>query len=259
MLNNIFNLCDTFLSVKVYLEPVLVHEYDNNGVLETTTLDEFDEKKIKISVEYSESPPNGLSCKHFIVKLKRLTAAEIAKHTIHDDKASDKACTSKKINSNNDVKLYNLRSKCVEIMDSNPTSSSTVQHAPAAGKRKNDTELEGNDSRSKKPKHANINDGILQLKTPSVLVAMGFISNEVVWGRIKGWPVWPAKIKRIEPKTYEVVWFNDYRTSKLSKNQIYKFHSNFAEFTKNAHSKIGLSTAIKEALMFIASKECRNS
>lgn len=79
----------------------------------------------------------------------------------------------------------------------------------------------------------------------------GFVVGEIVWGRIKGWPTWPGKVKRLEPNKYEVIWFNDYRTSKLSKNQIYKFHTNFAEFSRDAHLKVGLSTAIREAFLYV--------
>lgn len=78
--------------------------------------------------------------------------------------------------------------------------------------------------------------------------------GEIVWGKLKGWPAWPARIKQISANKIEIVWFNDYRRSYVFKNQIFKFHANYEQFSKNAQTRIGLETAIKEAVLFAASR-----
>lgn len=78
-----------------------------------------------------------------------------------------------------------------------------------------------------------------------------FSIGEIVWAKIRGWPHWPAKIIAIEPKRYEVFWFNDYRKSKIFRSQIYKFHDNFNSFSGKFTSSLGLETAAKEALIYL--------
>lgn len=82
-----------------------------------------------------------------------------------------------------------------------------------------------------------------------------FRINEVVWGKIRGFVAWPAKIIDIDQRTYTIRWFNDYRTSKLFRSQIFSFYSNFEEFAKNFDKKIGLKTATQEAMMYLANPQ----
>lgn len=77
-----------------------------------------------------------------------------------------------------------------------------------------------------------------------------FSLNEIIWGKIRGSAHWPAKVINIKPirntTQYEVVWMNDYRKTKLFHSQMYKFHSNFDEFSAKC------STAVKEALIYLS-------
>lgn len=95
----------------------------------------------------------------------------------------------------------------------------------------------------------------INTKNENIVSVLEFARGEIVWGKLRGWPHWPAKIKRIEQKKYEVVWFNDYRKSKLFRSQIYKFCKNFDEFSKKFGKTIGLETAAKEALLSMGNPE----
>lgn len=78
-----------------------------------------------------------------------------------------------------------------------------------------------------------------------------FSVGDVFWGKMRGWCHWPAKIVAIDSKKIEVVWFNDYRRSKLFRTQLFNFYENSQEFTKKCTSNVGLDTAVKEALIYL--------
>lgn len=78
-----------------------------------------------------------------------------------------------------------------------------------------------------------------------------FVIGEVVWAKIRGWKHWPAKILSISPRQIEVEWFNDYRTTKIFRSQIYKFGPNFQMFAENFDSTVGLREAAEEALLHV--------
>lgn len=91
---------------------------------------------------------------------------------------------------------------------------------------------------------------------PKTIAILDFKVGDIVWAKLRGSPPWPAKILNIIPSrnsTIEIYWLNDYRTSKVFKTQIFKFHTNFELFSKNAEHRIGLETAIKEALLYLIS------
>lgn len=88
----------------------------------------------------------------------------------------------------------------------------------------------------------------------NVVSNLTYTLNEVVWGKIRGWPHWPARITSIEGRRYQVQWFNDYRNSKLFRAQLFKFYKNYDEFSKPFAQKVGLETAAKEAVIFLAHK-----
>lgn len=91
-------------------------------------------------------------------------------------------------------------------------------------------------------------------KKPSKTIAIqDFAINEVVWGKFKGWPHWPARVVAINTKKIEIVWFNDYRKSQMFRSQLFKFKSNFENFTKKCHTNAKLDTATKEAILYINS------
>lgn len=77
-----------------------------------------------------------------------------------------------------------------------------------------------------------------------------FKVKEIVWAKIKGSPHWPAEILAFtSAKMVLVKWFNDYRTTKIYRTQLYKFLTNFDEFAKRFDDTIGLRTAANEALI----------
>lgn len=87
--------------------------------------------------------------------------------------------------------------------------------------------------------------------TQNAVVKIEFRIGEVVWAKIKCFPAWPAKIKSaVSSKMVLVVWFNDYRVTKVYKTQLFKFLLNFDTFAKNFDNSIGLKTAAREALMY---------
>lgn len=67
-----------------------------------------------------------------------------------------------------------------------------------------------------------------------------FKVGEVTWGKIRGWPHWPAKIVHIFPRQFEVVWYNDYRVTKLYRSQVFKFTSNFSIFAEKIRNDGGI-------------------
>lgn len=67
------------------------------------------------------------------------------------------------------------------------------------------------------------------------IVKPDFTKNEIIWAKIRGSHHWPAKIDRIytTPRgliMLEIIWYNDYRRSKIHKTQAYKFLENFESF-----------------------------
>lgn len=84
-----------------------------------------------------------------------------------------------------------------------------------------------------------------------VIARIEFKINEVIWAKLRGFKPWPAKICSFPSnKMVEVIWFNDYRRTKLYKTQLFKFLQYFDEFAKNFSTTVGLETAAKEALIY---------
>lgn len=95
-------------------------------------------------------------------------------------------------------------------------------------------------------------DSEINISTNKTVAVLAFSVNEIVWGKIRGWPHWPARVTSIEGRKFEVVWFNDYRKSKLFRTQLFKFCDNFEQFAQKFPTTIGLETAAKEALLLMA-------
>lgn len=88
-------------------------------------------------------------------------------------------------------------------------------------------------------------------KSSTALSQIDYRIGEVVWAKIKRYPHWPAKIKGFpSTRTVEVVWFNDYRTTKVYKSQLFKFLIHFEEFAKKFDDTVGLKTAAQEGLIY---------
>lgn len=95
-----------------------------------------------------------------------------------------------------------------------------------------------------------MNDGsFIVIDLPGTVALLDFQIGEVVWAKIKGFPHWPCTIKSFHKKMVLVVWFNDYRCTKVFKSQLFKFLQNFDLFSKSFNQRIGLETAAREALI----------
>lgn len=80
-----------------------------------------------------------------------------------------------------------------------------------------------------------------------------FVVKEIIWAKIKGFYHWPAQIDKIITTAagitmYEIIWFNDYRRSKIYKSQVFKFLENFEQFSNKFDDVVGLKTAAFEAM-----------
>lgn len=84
----------------------------------------------------------------------------------------------------------------------------------------------------------------------NVVAKIDFRINEIIWCKIRGYPAWPCKIKTFVKNMAIVVWFNDYRTTKVYKTQLQKFLINFDTHAQNFDDNIGLKTAAQEALLY---------
>lgn len=92
------------------------------------------------------------------------------------------------------------------------------------------------------------------LKNPTKTIAkLSYAVGEVIWGKIRGWPHWPAKVVQNHGRLIEVEWFNDYRTTKLYHTQMFKFYPNYDVFAEKFQTSVGLKTAATEALIYIMS------
>lgn len=86
------------------------------------------------------------------------------------------------------------------------------------------------------------------------VAVIDFKIDEIVWAKIKGHAHWPARVKSFpSQRMAEVVWFNDYRRTKLYKTQLYKFLANFEKFAARFDDTVGLKTAAQEAMMLYGS------
>lgn len=89
-----------------------------------------------------------------------------------------------------------------------------------------------------------------------------FSTNEIIWARIRGHPYWPAKVMRIygvRLQMLEILWLNDYRRSKINKGQAKKFLKHFEEYAAAFSKHVGLETAAKEGMIYIASMKSNGS
>lgn len=94
---------------------------------------------------------------------------------------------------------------------------------------------------------------------PNVVACIDYKVGETVWAKIKGSPHWPAKIKALPSSTKAiVVWFNDYRITKIYKTQMYKFIIHFDQFSKQFDEKVGLRVAAEEALRYYGTTQVLN-
>lgn len=91
------------------------------------------------------------------------------------------------------------------------------------------------------------------LPSRSTAVALNeFSVNEVVWGKLRGWPHWPARVTGKNGSRYELYWFNDCRKSKVYRTQIFKFAANYETFAEKFSKSMPLAKAAQEAMIYMA-------
>lgn len=168
-------------------------------------------------------PNNGNTYRGFTIVLKRLTEEDLQKANFYETtvaKASEPSVSETQNNAEkNDVRIPLTIAKVFE-----PVVNKTHNNAE-----KNDVRI------------------------PLTIAVPEYTLRQIVWGRIKGSVPWPAKIDRIITTakgklTYELLWYNDYRRTKVQRLQVFKFLENFDEFAKNFDSTVGLKTAAFEAM-----------
>lgn len=197
---------------------------------------DFDTNKIKVTVTATTPSPKKSKP---VIKLNRLTKEDISKYTNIDAPKSS--------------------AKKTDPIASISSVHTAVAVAASTSKRKRDVES-SKLTVSKKPKlsedmqspNVEMNSIRNNPESENVLAIREFRLNEIVWGKIKGWPHWPCKIIQFNAKRYVVEWLNDYRTTVVFPSQIFKFMPNFQKFSAACPKSVGLETAVKEALISMA-------
>lgn len=103
----------------------------------------------------------------------------------------------------------------------------------------------------------NIHENLSEKKSTKAIAQIEYSAGEIIWAKLGHWPAWPAKIDRIygvPNQMIEIVWFNDYRRSKLHRANVFKFFKYFDQFSSAANSTIGLECAVKEAVILESSR-----
>lgn len=86
---------------------------------------------------------------------------------------------------------------------------------------------------------------------------MAFQVGEVVWAKLRGHPHWPATIECFHygrTQMVDIVWFNDYRKTKVYLTQLQFFFSYIGTYKPLFEKHVGLQCAVNEALIYIGSK-----
>lgn len=217
-----------------------------------------------------------------VVKLRQLSNEEILKWTSNSNENSCNATGSEIPTSSKFLGLMTRSRKANSTMEINRSPEKTITDRQSTKKRKsncsladnlkckkrkvtkntiietieieNATDDQSNDNESNETKTPSNPKNV---DAPSVITTVAvnpFVVGEVIWGKIRGWPHWPAKIVRLYGRLIEVEWFNDYRTTKLYKSQIFKFYPNYDIFAEKFDTSVGLKTAATDALLYITSK-----
>lgn len=191
-------------------------------------------------------PPNN--------KLTKANPQKAAKRRIPIEERTD-LTSSKKRKLIEDISVINI------VGDHYPNTVGEKPNVPT--KRSNTVEEKRSDSSQQEennsvvePKepnlsldHANSNADI-----PLTVSIIDYKINEVVWAKIKGYSFWPGKIKSFpSSQTAEIVWFNDYRRTKVFKTQMKKFLPHFEECAKKFDDVVGLRCAAQEGLIYFGS------
>lgn len=214
---------------------------------------EPDSDKVKVTVTVTENDQTNHSNRFPVVLLKRLSKCTIEKYTnpksaVTENRPQHRYATrgkqqfSSKESTKNEPKPELKRKSELESAKLNIPKKQKVAKENVLPQT---IELVENVNEICKP--------VTKISTENNIIAvLDYSLHEIVWGKIRGWPHWPAKITSIEGRRYEVIWFNDYRKSKLFRSQLFKFFKNYDEFSKLFDQKVGLETAAKEAVILLA-------
>lgn len=218
-----------------------------------------------------------------IVTLRQLTSEEILKWTSKSTGSNEDGSNSTKVfqsrenlTSTQGLGRATRSRKLVSTMETSRAPVKTINNSPSTKKRKSDCLSIDNTNCKKRrlskntviecleiqnaAKEHDIESNEKQLpknsasSTDTTVAVNHLVVGEVIWGKIRGWPHWPAKIIRFHGRLVEVEWFNDYRTTKLYKSQVFKFYPNYDIFAEKFATSVGLKTAATEALIYITSK-----
>lgn len=220
---------------------------DDEGERAPTTA-EINRIKVTLKCESPEKLP-----KNVVIKLNRLTDSEIETYTNPPKRENVFISSCEKVV---DVESQAQKRKS-DVLNSITTRSK---------RRKLENGAEIVDIKNKKSENLNetkakFSNEIVDKKNNTteknavtIVAKIPFVVNEVIWAKLRGWSYhWPARITKIfSGKVYrfEVYWFNDYRTSKIFRSQIYKFGPNFSMFSENFDNVPGLRQAAEEATVY---------
>lgn len=140
--------------------------------------------------------------------------------------------------------------------------TTTIDANEKISKRKSDFNYNTRSKRQKLNENENLSESTIvnvetkktKAKKTNNALCIEYTIGEVVWGKIRGSPDWPAKIVNKIDRKYELLWFNDYRKTMVFYSSLSKFYDNFEKFSKHFETKVGLECAAKEALLYLASK-----
>lgn len=225
--------------------PFAVSEVENeNKIANGSTIIKGDHwQQISKKDGFQRNVRRKLTTKDMKSYLTRSKSKSIKEADVEDKKTIPEKVQSSKRKS--DCNFDDIATKKIKL-----TKNTTIETLEVNISEENSDEI--NSTEATKPNQI-ITDSNESASIKTVAVAP-FALGEVIWGKIRGWPHWPAKVIAIERNRINVEWFNDYRTSKLYRSQIFKFYPNYDIFSEKFSSSVGLESAAKEALCYIASK-----
>lgn len=256
-----FSMKNDFLVV-VYLS--MCDEDDSPIEVETS-----DVAKVKVFVEETEKDIQLPKTRDFVIRLKQLTLSEIQKHTekpnvvLHntvDDNENKRHNQKRKYVAKSQYLTRSKRRKLDETISTHietqnngsekssvALSSSNLLVAPIANMEpsadsQNVERAASEETGTSNASTINGSNHAMAICTQPPKV------GEVIWGKIRGWPHWPGKIVHIFPRQFEVIWYNDFRVTKLYRSQIFKFVANFQIFAEKFDTTIGLREAAEQAM-----------
>lgn len=224
----------------------------------------FDKNKIKISINKIDTVQQ--SNKKLVPRLRKLTLAEIKADVVGTEQRNDAIGTMKR-RSEHGVMTRAKRRKIENMNAEKSNYEEEINHEKKFYDEKNSpsTNMDNVDTTGIATSiNQNVNNDVGASPTNNVNIGATcttldkplFAINEVVWGKLRGWPHWPAKVLSIVKRRFEVEWFNDYRRTKLYQSQMFKFvPSNFSVFAEKFPTTVGLEDAAAEAFVYMVKQK----